>query len=215
MRALITQRESLDRNGSRIDSLEAEYVEYFESLGIRVCPVPNYMGDMAEYARDSGCRMLILSGGGVLPDYGYDRKLPCIPAPYRDKTENALITWALENGFPILGICRGMQKLNSYFGGISTRNPEWKMLRMIREEHPVVLEGSGGRILVNHFHSDVILKEDLAEDLLPTAMDAENHTVEAFVHRTKKIAGVQWHPERSLETCKARRYSEAIIRNLI
>lgn len=50
--------------------------------------------------------LLVLAGGA---DIGKN--------PERDEFESSLIQRALENGWPIIGICRGMQLVNAYFGG--------------------------------------------------------------------------------------------------
>ena len=189
LRALITQRESTDQYGGRIDSLEAEYVEYFEQLGIQVCPVSNYMQDVVSFARNSHCEMLILSGGGVVP-------ADSIPMTYREKTEEKLIEWAVEHDYPIIGICRGKQVLNCHFGGTVTKAETVPVKRAVREEHPITRLENGQTLYVNHFHGDVIRREDLADELIPLAIDEAYDTVEAFRHREKRIVAVQWHPER-------------------
>lgn len=213
--ALMTQRESIDQYGGRIDSLEAEYVEYFARLGIQACPVSNYITNVLDFAEAGDYRMLILTGGGVVPPYAYDKEAERMPLPYRDQVEDMLLQWALIHHYPIIGICRGMQKLNSYFGGVVTKAEHVPSKRQVREEHPVILPESGATLSVNHFHGDVIQRHNLGEMLCPLAIDELFDTVEAFAHKEEKIIGVQWHPERTLHTDAAREYFEEMIKKWI
>ena len=63
---------------------------------------------------------LLLSGGEDIDPahYGELRHEKCGPvSPDRDKVELTLIRWAMDDGKPLLGICRGIQVLNVALGG--------------------------------------------------------------------------------------------------
>lgn len=133
----------------------------------------------------------------------------------RDRYEWALLQAALAKGIPILGICRGFQLLNVYFGGTlhqdlaayySAEIPHFSA-HLGREAlvHEVLLpEGTflrqcygTERLWVNSLHHQGV--EILAPELLPAAVSREG-LVEGFQHHTaENVIGVQWHPEMMTE----------------
>jgi putative glutamine amidotransferase len=120
----------------------------------------------------------------------------------------------IEQGTPIFGICRGFQSLNVHFGGGLTQN--WvheqstknrgDLVHMLKkmENFPkkvllTVVDKHNRRkevdyIEVNSLHHQVIFKEDLSPELTPT-LRHDDGVIEAFIHPTLPIAGVQYHPE--------------------
>ena len=119
--------------------------------------------------------------------------------------ETAVIRTFIRAGKPILGICRGMQALNVYFGGtLHTFIPGHQA-----EEgdlvHPTRAEGLVARLVGNHpavnsNHHQAV--HQLGQGLRAVQW-AQDDTVEALVHETLPILGVQWHPER--QSCGRRR----------
>ncbi len=99
---------------------------------------------------------------------------------------------------PILGVCLGHQAIGEAFGGSLSNltdvyhgvalpchlvKPESKLFTDMPESFEV------GR-----YHSWVVNKEDLPEDLEITAMD-DYGFIMAMQHKTYDIQGVQFHPE--------------------
>ena len=155
---------------------------------------------------DAGYDGLILCGGGdIAPErYGEEPRGSRQIDPRRDEVEMALLAAYIGAGKPILGICRGHQLINIFFGGT--------LLQDLSEEsghgrgqgrdgvHPVtarrdsvVGELYGERFSVNSAHHQAIGR--LGAGLRATAW-AEGGVVEAIEHETLAILGVQWHPER-------------------
>ncbi len=200
---LISQNVSKDKHGEAIDTLEKNYTEYFNSLGIRLYPISNFAHDLDGFLTGIDYHGLILTGGG-------DASPSCMEggseeldfSSERDRTEDRLIEIMLERGQPILGICYGMQKLNCYYGGKVTDgiHKDESDKRQPRKDHSVrivtEIYGLKGEYMVNHYHNQGIRSALLAAPLEPVAVDAQFDVVEAVVHETERILAIQWHPER-------------------
>ena len=107
---------------------------------------------------------------------------------------------------PVLGICRGHQVINVFFGGslwqhISSADAH-AMIGSEEQFHTVYFtEGSflermySAHPVVNSSHHQGV--KLLGEELEIIAR-ADDGTVEGIIHRTLPVTGVQWHPERML-----------------
>lgn len=124
----------------------------------------------------------------------------------RDKLEFSLLKKALNEEWPVLGICRGAQLINVYFGGslyqdISHFYVEQPQLHSILPRSTIAIEPFS-RLFgilkrhytrVNSLHHQSIKK--LGQGLRVVASE-KNGLVEAIEHMEKKfVIGVQWHPE--------------------
>ena len=111
-----------------------------------------------------------------------------------------LLELAIAQQLPVLGICRGTQVINAYFGGAAGTLSSPK--RHVATEHSVNIEPSRFATLfepftyltVNSFHNDGIVR--LGGNLL-TAATAVDGQVEGLEHTRHPIVGLMWHPERS------------------
>ena len=124
----------------------------------------------------------------------------------RDKLEYRLIDHAVSNDLPILGICRGTQLLNVYFGGslhqdIKSFYTESPQIRSILPKKKIQLKQKSklAEILhcrtcnVNALHHQAIDK--LGHGLRVVARETTD-VIQAIEHSDKRfILGVQWHPE--------------------
>lgn len=140
---------------------------------------------------------LLLCGGA---DIGKDQE--------RDDREKIWIKQTLADGYPIIGLCRGMQVLNSYFGGtvedLSDRIVEDHKAADFSEDidhsgkpsqFHVVEDLDGVLINVNsrhHQHCSVI-----ADNFKATHLSYPLYSVvEGFEDVDQRIWAVQWHPEK-------------------
>ncbi|MGM0546033.1 MAG: gamma-glutamyl-gamma-aminobutyrate hydrolase family protein [Bacteroidota bacterium] len=124
----------------------------------------------------------------------------------RDELEFNLIKKAIDKNIPILGICRGAQLLNIYFGGtlhqdIGTYYTEvpkihsvWPKKMVKVEEDSKLFEMVGfEHIWVNALHHQAV---DALGDQLTVVAREDTGVVQAIEHtRRDFILGVQWHPE--------------------
>lgn len=211
MRLLISQREAVDSYGAAVDTLEAAYTLYFAELGMATWPVPNLLPDPERALAEESFDGLVLTGGGSLPPEHYRNPHTDRLQPHRDRTERVLIDLCRQRQKPILGICRGMQHLNVLWGGRLSRLDALKAPRTIRVDHPV--EVMGEEWLVNQYHNDGILLEDLAPGLVPLAVDRENGVVEAFT--AGGVLAIQWHPERPFSDPMARERTAGLVRKFL
>lgn len=204
--------------------LRASYVRAVLGAGgapLLVPPIPP--ADAAGQPRPGG--LLLPGGGDVAPSrYGAeDSGAVRLVDPERDEWEIALTRRALEEGWPILAICRGIQLLNVAAGGtliqdIPTEFPD-ALCHATPPDRPLHHDAHGVRLLagsrlaciygagdgaalgdasvrVNSRHHQAV--RDVAPGLRPTAW-APDGIVEGLEtdgpSESPFVVGVQWHPE--------------------
>lgn len=190
MRVAITQRvDDVAAYRERRDALDQRWAARLQALGMLPVPVPNALPDPAAWALALGIQALLLSGGN---DIGGR-------APERDRTETELLRRAEQEGWPVLGVCRGLQVMNCHAGGRLAPVAGHVGLRhrlFPTGALPRLLVGVGDEgVEVNSFHNFGIPAALLAPDLVPVLCDDQGF-VEAAEHRRLRWAGIMWHPER-------------------
>lgn len=186
-----TQRvEVVAAYNERRDCLDQAWTQLFARLGLDLVPVPNTLDDVAGWAGRQKLDGLVLSGGNDLAHLPEASKT----APERDACEHELLSWAAGIRLPVLGVCRGMQMMNCYFGGALS-----KVVGHIATLHPVhsLYDTALFReyCMVNSYHDWGINLAGLAGGLQAMVL-AEDNTIEAFRHESLPWFGVMWHPER-------------------
>ncbi len=215
--------------------MNQRYLSALASVGGVPCMVPLLEEESASlaslYERLDG----VLLAGGVDIDpasYGRERHELCGRTdPARDRVEIQLTRWAMAQGKPVLGVCRGVQVINVAAGGSlhqdsaaccngSIKHDYFPTQGYARERlsHEVILEpGSrleqlfaAQRIRVNSMHHQVV--DALGSGLVVTArapdglIEGVEGTGESF------LIGVQWHPEVLLASdAGTRRLFEAFV----
>lgn len=148
---------------------------------------------------------LILCGGNDIDPKYYgeaDNGSVNIDAP-RDEAEFELAKAFIEAGKPVLGICRGCQLLNVYFGGslvgdlpnadFHTNRSDYYVAHEASANKGSVLESLyGENFRINSSHHQAVKK--LGVGLVATAFCGE--VIEGFEHKSLPVLAVQFHPER-------------------
>ncbi|MCO1658410.1 gamma-glutamyl-gamma-aminobutyrate hydrolase family protein [Pseudonocardia humida] len=156
---------------------------------------------------------LVLAGGpDIDPDrYGAERDPHTgPPRPERDAAEYALLRRALEVGIPVLGVCRGIQVLNTALGGTlrqhlpdalghTGHNPTpgvFGTVDVALEPGSRVHGALGERVRVQCHHHQGL--DRLGDGLVVTGLAADG-TIEAVELTGREfVVGVQWHPEQDV-----------------
>ncbi len=177
------------------------YIDALQSLGAEISE---------EYTDISDFDALILCGGSDIDPKYYNENINGSKDidQERDEKEFYLTDIFVKAKKPILGICRGHQLLNIYFGGSLYQHIDQSEIHQIQDGDAVhevtAKEGSilyslyGEHFCVNSNHHQAI--KQFGEGLRLVA-SAEG-IAEAVEHESLPILGVQWHPERMCLTKK-------------
>jgi len=194
--------------GSVINYVNQDYLTSVNEAGGIPLILP-VSGDVeAQLENVSG---IVLAGGDDIDPYLYhEEPHPKLGRVYKETDAYYLqvIEVALKKNLPILGICKGHQALNIYYGGTlyqdlrSQNEAYFKHVQLsFREEssHAIKIEKDsflyeayGEAVAVNSFHHQAI--KDLGKDLKITATSSDG-MIEAIEDQKKRVIGVQFHPE--------------------
>jgi len=190
-----------------------DYAEAVAASGAAPVVIP-YVHATESIARLADKLDGVVLGGGEDPDptlYGQPpRRGLATVIRERDDMELQLIHRMLEQGKPILGICRGIQILNVAFGGSLWQDlaREWsgtiqhhQRAARTHTSHKVTVAADSHlckilgqeELFCNSFHHQAV--RQLGEGLQAVAWDEEG-LIEAVEHPGHPfVVGIQWHPE--------------------
>lgn len=214
----------LEQDGSK-QFVNTNYIDACKKVGLLpwVFPYQIEESDIAAYL-DGLNGILVCGGVDVDPKYYGEKaheKLGDVNH-WRDTLELMVIRHAMERKMPILGICRGFQILNIYFGGTlyqdipsqypSTMKHSFEKTEeayhdcRVVENTPAATWFAGDTTIINTFHHQGV--KDLAADFSPSVY-APDGLIEAFYsEKYSNIIAVQWHPERACTLVSQRIFAD-------
>lgn len=149
--------------------------------------------------------MLLLPGGGdISPDlYHCSNHGSRNIERQKDLAQITLLDNFIRQKKPVLGICKGFQLIQIYFGGTLVQDltpsdlhyhSQKDILHEVENREGSFLKKLYGSVCtINSCHHQAVFNPAPGLEILQTAPD---HVIEAMRHTALPIWGVQWHPER-------------------
>lgn len=202
-----------DENNDRV-FLNHAYLEAIRHFGGMPMVIPAEAGEQEQAFLLSQCDGLVLTGGDDIDPTLYGEQIlndTVKPAPERDVREPRLLRMAEEKDLPILGICRGAQIMNVYFGGTLYQDIPAQLSTSVKHsmEKPyhrtchdcLVTPGSplaawtGKEVIqVNSHHHQAV--KAVAPGLKAMGNCSDGVVEAIWKPDAKFICAVQWHPEK-------------------
>lgn len=195
MRVGISVRSNIV-NSKEVFVLYKRYIEYFKCHEI-VLLLPNQSDEIMEL-----CDCYIITGGDDINPKIYnqinyasnniDNEM--------DELDFKIIDIAYRTNKKLLGICRGIQSVNVFFGGTLLQNFDGHMdvKHKIIKVNKTSICDFGIEFETNSFHHQIV--DRLGEGLVCT-YESIDGVVEAIEHANGKIVAVQYHPEIDVNEC--------------
>jgi len=176
----VSQRVDIyETRNERRDALDQNWQPLLHQAGFLALLLPNQPEIAVELMQRFRPAGLLLTGGNSLNSCGGN-------APEREQTELAALRWALAQQLPVLGVCRGMQLLQEYFG-----QRLGKLTGHICKEQQAIVDGQPK--LINSYHEFGCFEHSSQWQCFARAQDG---VVKGIRHESLPWTGIMWHPER-------------------
>ena len=178
----ITQRITYFYEGRDMyDCIDRNWNDFLFRCGIIPFILPNNIRQVKKILNLTKIDGVILSGGDDLICLG-GKDLP------REQVEEFLIRLCIKKKIPLLGVCRGMQKIQNFFNV--------KLLKIyskVKKFEEVIIGNKKTKI--NSFH---LFGTKQNHKNFRNWVVSSDGVVKAIECRKNKIIGIMWHPERNI-----------------
>jgi len=172
------------------EAIDVQWGAFFQQMELLPVFLPIRFENLSLYFQEFRLQGVVLTGGNDLGQFS-DNPL----SHQRDHFEKKILSFAIQQRIPVLGVCRGAQLIADYFGA------EFQPVEgHVASKHSIVPNPASQyysqlsqRIAVNSYHNYAI--QSLCSDLVVSATDSDGN-IEAFEHMSLPIFGQMWHPER-------------------
>ena len=178
----VTQRVTVTpQTAERRDGVDQNWWPFLEACGLLPLPIPNH-------AATALCLVSQLPVGGLLLTGGDNLVADGGSCPERDETEFALLAYFRQQAKPILGVCRGMQVIQSAWGLALS-----EVAGHVTPQQTIQVNDQAR--VVNSYHTLGTVHSVPELDVWGRSADG---VVKAIRHRKERITAIMWHPERML-----------------
>ena len=163
------------------DSFTYNLVQYLGELGAVMKVVRNDEVTVDEIENDLKPERILISPGPGTPD---------------SAGISLGVIERFADSLPILGVCLGHQAIGQHFGGKVSRAPEPVHGKPVEISHDgkTIFSGLPATFEAGRYHS-LIVERNGMPDCLEISASSPDGLVMGLRHRTKRIEGVQFHPE--------------------
>ena len=146
---------------------------------------------------------VVIGGGDIDPKY-YNEENDGLSTDIDarvDYIDKKVIMHAVKYKKPMLGICRGIQVINVFFGGTLYQDIDQAQLKHDVNENSHLVNTVGDDdfskkfqscFVINSYHHQAL--KDVPSDF--SVIFKHNEIIEGIIHKSLPILAVQWHPER-------------------
>ena len=168
--------------------VKKRYLDYFKDFEVVLIYLNNITYACAQ------CDAFVIVGGAdanpaLYDEYNHNSVDICDEV---DQLDLMVIKYAIEHKKPLLGICRGMQMINIYYGGSLKQN----IFNHSNTTHKILLVDNKIELpdsfVVNSYHHQSIKKIGDGLDPIYYSIDGE---LEMCIDRKNSVITTQFHPE--------------------
>ena len=189
------------------DFIDSRLIEFLNKCKLNSTLVPNNLKNLKYLLKKNTFDGIVLSGGNDIYFKGMafnksSKKINLLTKK-RNSIEKKLIIYSIQNKIPVIGICRGFQFLNLFYGGKIK-----KIKGHVRKKHLLKIEKKENlnkftRFInkkVNSFHNFGIISKNIAKKFQVLAKTKDS--IEAAINLNNRHLGIMWHPEREKKFSK-------------
>ena len=200
-----------------VNKLNVSYIQALENAGCAIVIIPQVDEENIKGIVEHLDGVVLSGGDDIDPSFYHEEKSKFVKRTKieRDKYEMLLLKYAIKRKIPVLGICRGCQLINVYFGGslyqdnsLCSSNTIMHHSKGFKEAimHNIIIRNDsflddilGEVAVVNSYHHQSIHK--LGKGLMKIALSNDG-IVEGIEHKELPIVGLQFHPEKNFNQDK-------------
>ena len=168
----------------RLDALDQRWCKLLLSCNLLPIILPNNIKYIKKILKKIIIDGVILTGGNTLAKYKGDAK-------ERDTAEYFLLEYTIKKNLPLLGVCRGMQIIQDYFGVALTHVTNHACVK-----HKINFLQKN--LIINSYHC---YGAHNTNKNLKVLARSDDKVIEAVKHFQYNITGIMWHPERINPFC--------------